>query len=373
MRLSDLALLRRPFSAGEDPELAFPKAVGVNVPEVEALYRQIFNDLDEGVFGIGWWAPHLGTSRRILISHYLLECVRSIRENLTEAALHSLEAVDHWDKESDFLAECVSVEKNKQVSVKVPPRRSPEDDLPRRMATLNAVGFFRAVMGALDCLGASIIGVLALPASIQFADFKTPRQFRSKPTHQLQSDCLIKFDKIVSEAGPTGWAEWVIDFRNMVIHRGRRVHINQIIPRRPPLLGPNGKVIPRMMTAEQLPSDPCRSQIEAFLDNDRLPVLTEHAEATMRGVLDSSVTVVRKVCNELEEVWKIRRATPALLTQPGENWPDGYPSRSTQFDGYRPGTLSFDPALWVSHRDIERQFKSAALPDELRHLWATFD
>ena len=283
MKAADLNNLRRPFSAGEDPELAFPKAVGVNVPEMEALYRQIFNDLDDRVFGVGWWAPHPGTSRRILISHYLLECVRSIRENLTEAALHLLEAVDQWDKESDFLADCISVDKTKRLSVKVPPRRTPEDDLPRRMATLHAVGFFRAVMGALDCLGASIVGVLALPTSIQFADFRTPRQFRPKTTHQLQSDVLIKLDHIVSEAGPTGWAEWVIDYRNMVIHRGRRVHINQIIPRRPPLLGPSGKVIPRMMTAEHLPSDPCRSQVESFLDNARLPGLTEHGELTMRG------------------------------------------------------------------------------------------
>jgi hypothetical protein len=112
MKAADLNNLRRPFSAGEDPELAFPKAVGVNVPEMEALYRQIFNDLDDRVFGVGWWAPHPGTSRRILISHYLLECVRSIRENLTEAALHLLEAVDQWDKESDFLADCISVDKD---------------------------------------------------------------------------------------------------------------------------------------------------------------------------------------------------------------------------------------------------------------------
>lgn len=159
----------------------------------------------------------------------------------------------------------------------------------------------------------------------------------------------------------------------MVIHRGRRINMNQVIPRRPPLLGPTGKVIPRMMTAEHLPSDPCRSQIEAFLDNTRTPVLTEHAEATMRGALDSSVVVVRNLCAELIVVWKKRRGTPSLLDQPRENWPGGYPSRSTQFNGYRPETLPYDPTMWVTHRDIERQFKSAALSDDLRSLWATFD
>ena len=373
MRTADLENLRRPFMAGDDPELAFPLAIGVNVPEVEALYREIFNDLDETNFGVGWWAPHPGTSRRILISHYLLECVRGIRQNLTEAGLHLLEAVDNWDRESDFLADCVSVEPNRRVSVSVPPRRCPKDDLARRLATLHAVGFFRAVVGALDCLGASIVGVLALPKNIQYADFKITREALRNATHPIQLDFLVKLDQTILDAGPLGWVEWVTDFRNMVIHRGRRVHINQVIPRQPSLLGPTGRVIPRAMTAEHLPSDPCRSQIEAFLDNARTLVLTEHAESTMRGTLDSSVVVVRKLCAELVTAWKTRRGTPTLLNQPRANWAGSYPSRSTQFDGCRPGTLPFDPAMWVSHRDIERQFKSAALSDDLRHLWATFD
>ena len=316
MRPSDLNNLKSPFSTGEDPELAFPKSVGVNVPEVEALYRQIFNDLDEKVFGIGRWAPHPGTRRRILISHYLLECVRSIRENLTEAGLHLLEAVDHWDKESDFLADSVSVDRQGHVSFKVPPRRSPEDDLARRMATLHAVGFFRAVMGALDCLGASIVGVLALPTNIQYAGFKSPQQVQKKATHQFQSDFLSKLGSIVSAAGPPGWVEWVTDFRNMVMHRGRRIHIQHIVSRPSPLFGPDGMIIPRAMNAQHLPNEPCRSHVEAFQDVDRRPMLTEHAEVTMRGVLESSVSVAKKLCIELEEVWKQRRANPELLKQP---------------------------------------------------------
>jgi len=92
MRSQNMANLLKPFAQSEDPEIAFPQSVGIETPEVEVLYREIFRDLDEKVFGIGWWAPHPGTSRRILISNYLLECVRSIRTNLTEAALHLLEA-----------------------------------------------------------------------------------------------------------------------------------------------------------------------------------------------------------------------------------------------------------------------------------------
>jgi hypothetical protein len=296
-----------------------------------------------------------------------------MRQNLTEAGLHLLEAVDCWDKESDFIADCVSVDEGNQASVAVPRRRCAADDLARRMAMSHTVGFFRAAVGALDCLGASIIGVLALPKSILYADLRIARDTLHQAGHPIQSDFLSKLNQTITDAGPAGWIEWVTDYRNMAVHRGRRMNINQIIPRRPPLLGPTGKVIPRMMAAEHLPSDPCRSQIEAFLDGTRTPVLTEHAEASMRGALESSIVVVSKLCGELISTWKTRRSTPSLLNQPRENWPGGYPTRSTQFDGYRPETLPFDPQLWVSHRDIERQFRTAALSDDLRHLWNTFD
>ena len=373
MRHADLESLRRPFTTEDDPELAFPISVGINVPEVELLYREIFSDLDEANFGVGWWAPHPGTSRRILISHYLLECVRSIRHNLTEAGLHLLEAVDNWDKESDFLADCVSTLPNRTFSIHVPPRRCPEDDLARRLATLHAVGFFRALVGALDCLGASIVGVLALPKNIQYADLKVAKDALRNATYPIQSDFASKLNQAISDAGPKGWIEWLTDFRNMAIHRGRRFTIAQVIPRRPPLLGPTGKVIPRAMRGEHLPSDPCRSQVEAFLDEARPGVLTEHAEATIRGALDSSVVAIRNLCAELVTAWRTRRSYPSLINQPRENWPGTAPSGSTQFNGYRPGTLPFDPAKWAWHRDIGKQFKSAALSDDLRHLWSTFD
>ena len=57
MRAQDYAKLEAPFSPSDDPELAFPKAVGIDLPEIEQLYREIFDDLDDKVFGVGWWAP----------------------------------------------------------------------------------------------------------------------------------------------------------------------------------------------------------------------------------------------------------------------------------------------------------------------------
>jgi len=292
---------------------------------------------------------------------------------LTEAALHLLEAVDCWDKESDFIADCISIDSDGKPLMKIPNRRCPEDDLASRMATLHSVGCFRALVGALDCLGASIIGVLALPENIQRADLKVARKALQGSRQHLHTHFLGKLDQTIKDAGPEGWLEWVTDYRNMVVHRGRRMHITQVVPRRPLLYDSMGKVIPRMVTAEHLPSDPCRSQVEAFLDISRTPVLTEHAEATMRGALESCAFLVRKACSELEGAWKTRKANPSLLNQPRQNWPGGYPSSSTGFGGYRPETLPNDATLIVSQLDTERQFKSAALSDDLRHRWNTFD
>ena len=92
MRRDDLERLRASALNPGDLDVEFSKVLGVDAPGVVCLYNEIFNDLDENIYGVGWWAPHPGTTRRILISHYLLECTKSIGTNLIEAALHLLEA-----------------------------------------------------------------------------------------------------------------------------------------------------------------------------------------------------------------------------------------------------------------------------------------
>ena len=373
MRREDSEILKTAYPASEDPEVGFSKAVGTDTPEVRLLYNEIFNDLDDKIFGVGWWAPHPGTSRRILVSHYLLECVRSIGTNCIEAALHLMEAVDYWERESDFLVNSVARDKDGKFSVKIPPRRTAEEDLPYRMATLHTIGFFRGLVGALDCLGASIVGVLALPVDLRRASLNSALGTLGSVTAPIQCNFGIKLNEIIKDAGPAGWLEWVIHFRNMVVHRGRRWHINQLLPRPVRLFGPNGKTILRVRTVEHLPSDPFRSQVEAFVDQTRAPVLTEHGEATMRGALESSLHLIRNVTVELLRAWEARRQRPLEIIQLRENWPDGLCHDSTGFIGYKPGSVSYDPSLWASHRDIARQFRTAALADDIRDRWSSFD
>jgi hypothetical protein len=146
-----------------------------------------------------------------------------------------------------------------------------------------------------------------------------------------------------------------------------------LVPRGVPILGPDGKVIPRVRIAEHLPSDPCRSQVEAFLDDSRLPVLTEHAEITLRGVLSSAIDAIRKSALELSQIWVLRRKNPSLLTQPRANWPNFPDANQTHFNGYSPGTTPYKPTEWRAHVDFYQLFTTAALSDDLRTRWNTFD
>jgi len=284
-----------------------------------------------------------------------------------------MEAADHWDKEGNFLGDCVTLDQNGNPTFKIPKRAKPADDLARRMATLHTVGFSRALVGAMDCLGASIVGVLGLPISINFADFSRARVGLKKsqdPTHLFFLD---KLEKCLATAGPAGWVTWSLDLRNMVVHRGRRIHTAQVIPRAGSLLGPDGKVIPRATISEHLPSDPCRSQVEAFLDTSRLPALTEHAELTLQGILSSSIDTIRQSARELIKIWALRRKTPTLIKQPKENWPTLAGASHTGFDGYSPGSTPCNFKQWSAHPDIHKLIVASALSDDTRSRWDEFD
>jgi len=145
--------------------LRLPTALDAALPTILELRDEIFRDLDDRVFGVGWWAPHPGISRRILISDYLCEATLSIQKNVTEAALHLLELLDFTEQENSFMADAV-VRTPRGIAVATPPAISAKDELPVVMSDLHSAGFFRAAVGALDCLGASIVGITALPIPI---------------------------------------------------------------------------------------------------------------------------------------------------------------------------------------------------------------
>lgn len=112
MREDDRHRLEQPYAADHDPgERALARALDVGTPQLDTLADEILADFAvDPPYGVAWWAPHPGTSRRILISDQLYSCVTSVSANLVEAALHRLEFLEAADRESDHLANVVTID-----------------------------------------------------------------------------------------------------------------------------------------------------------------------------------------------------------------------------------------------------------------------
>jgi hypothetical protein len=238
MRASDLERLREPYDESTNVATRSPMAaLGVEMPGWKQLESLILADLTEQFpFGIGWWAPHPGTKRRILISDQLYACTASVSVNMVEAGLHWLEFLDYTEREGARFADAVKIQDGYPV-VDPPPCDSPLQDLGPSLVKIHAVGMIRALAGALDCLAGTIIGALALPKDILRADFTGVRIALQKTRNattaggKWQAEFENSLENHIRAAGPDGWLEWLLGFRNMLIHRGRRLEMGQYLPR----------------------------------------------------------------------------------------------------------------------------------------------
>jgi hypothetical protein len=146
------------------------------------------------------------------------------------------------------------------------------------MSMLHTVGFIRAVAGALDCFGASVVGVAALKTSLLRADLDSARRALVQVTgasagDRVQADFRAQLEALVEGVGPPGWFRWAVDLRNTLIHRGRRLQMSELRPIPSGLVHPDGRPIIRTNVIHQLPRDPGRSDAEMFLDAANPPVL----------------------------------------------------------------------------------------------------
>jgi hypothetical protein len=142
-----------------------------------------------------------------------LSSVRSVELNLIEARLHLIEAMDFWERESDFHARAVSVTTDGRINVQLPERRCPLDELRPAMSMLHTPGFIRAVAGALDCFGASVVGVVALKTSLLRADLDSARRALVQVTgvgadDRVQADFRTQLEALIEglarQAGSVG-------------------------------------------------------------------------------------------------------------------------------------------------------------------------
>ena len=385
MRPADIARMSQPYPDGPDRNTTGPtRALGVQTPNWEALDRCIFNDFTtEQPYGIGWWAPHPGTSRRILISDQFYACTTSVSTNLIEAGVHWLELLDAVDREDTFQADVIQIVDG-QLQVCARPRRTPLESLGPEIVRLHQVGVARALSGALDCAAGTIIGVMALPLSILKADFSGVQRYfrrrREAPTTEgetLQEQFAIQLTETIERVGPAGWLDWVLNFRNMLVHRGRRIEIGQFVRREPVLCDASGRPIQRARVVNHLPLEPDRSDMDVHREPDLPPVLTEDVRQTLDGSMRSVCALVEALGEQLAAAWEWRKEHPAELSQPQGQWRDvGHtetPNRQPPFAGYAPGSHAYNPELFVTNPETARRLRAAALMDHQRHEWRQFD
>jgi hypothetical protein len=326
-------------------------ALGMELPQWTALETDILADLKEQPpYGIGWWAPDPGTSRRILIADQLYCCATSVAGNMTEAALHWLEFLDASDRDSARFVDAVTIE-NGRPTVSAPRPRSPLEQLGPEFIRIHQAGIIRALASVLDCLAGVIIGVAALPTSILRADFARARYRLNRITgiandgEEMQAQFAPRLEANIVAAGPPGWLDWTLDFRNMLVHRGRRFEYGQFVPRSRVLYGAEGQRLLHSRRVTHLPRDPGRSDVEVFLDPPWTLVLSEESERTLRGLISSTKALLEASAKDLLALWQWRRDHPGSLRQPAAQWPNGRSTQSTGFNGYAPGSLELAPHM----------------------------
>ncbi len=370
MRVADLTRLNEPYPEALEPtEEDARAAIGIRLPNWASLESEIFADfVERRPYGIGWWAPDPGTSRRILIADQLSCCLASAAGNMTEAALHWLEYLDASDRDSSRLAHAVKILPGGPSIVPPRPRCASEQLLPD-LLRMHQAGMIRAIASALDCFAGVIIGVAALPQSILKADFKQARAVLARidgsasAGAKVQAGFAVRLERGIAATGPLGWLDWTLDLRNMLVHRGRRMELGQYLPITPVLLGPDGNPAPRARRVSHLPRDPGRSDIEVFIDRPWEMVLHEEESVTLKGLMHSTVHLLETAASDLLDVWRWRRAHPHDLRQPMDQWRSGPSKQSTGFEGYAPGSLPLEPSMGIMPPKTARRFHSAAVDD----------
>ncbi len=306
--------------------------------------------------------------------------------NLREAKIHFLEAGRLFDEKSRELVATLGFDLLDGPSFHARPLGTAADHLAGELARMHTIGVVRAVASALDCLAGVVIGVGALKKSILRADFNEVQRnvFRKMkpPTtdgERLQFELAEAIVRVVDQSGPLGWMEWLLDYRNMLVHRGRHVERNLTVESGNIGVSPR-RWLPFRLPANVmlLPRDPGRAEVEVLRDMLEVSVLEESAEVTLAGILSSTLKVIAGTCEVLIGVWRQRRAAPEILVQPLEQWKEVSAPRCSMFRGFQPGeysplvagTIAVSPLLFK--RMVAASFSGGRIEDGINR-WSDLE
>ncbi len=384
MRDADLRRLQEPFAADDrrPPQDQYHDALQLNVPAARQLVREIHSDLSPDTFGIGWWRDHTDPRRRILVSDQLALSVTGIEVNLAEARLHYFEVIDLLEQ----IARRPNLEAtrlpNGELDTNLRRKQCAAEFLVSEQATLHIVGFFRAVGSALDCLGASIIGVAGLKTPILSAGFSDAtgafRNISPQATAGLDEQRALcrAVTESIDAVGPAGWLLWATNYRNMTVHRGRHLQMSLCRATGGIVALPSGGTYIGLEQHLLLTRDPSRGEVDAWRDDAQHTTLREDARETVCGIWESATAFIERCGVALLAVWLKRRAEPTLITQPVcSQWGNtNLPTPNPRFEGYAPSTESiFDNGRsMIASGEFTHRLNAAGLNGDGRARWAGF-
>ena len=254
----------------------------------------------------------------------------------------------------------------------MPPNRAIDDDLDQAHDDLHVAGFFRALAQALDCLAAIVVGVVDVPADIQSAAWVQVNKRLNRLASQVgpRAEAAQGLLQAQVEAGPAGWLTWVVDTRNMLVHRP---WLLDVIDRKFGDLDaqPQNEFWESLRSVHHLPKFPRHSLIESFVlrqQSLRAEYLEEDAQVTLEGVMASTLKLVVQSCRILADHWNLRRANPELAVQRNAAKQWKFKSDEEEFAGFAPGSSPLeDGDLVVNHR-VGARLIAAGVDDEGRAI-----
>ena len=354
--------------------------LGISLPNLHALDRAIRDDLSEAPpYGIAWWSEDspAGRAQRILISGYMISSLSGVTHHLLVARLAWLEFLDAEEAENALFDRTTVVEPSGRVRFSRP--ASPLDSLHLASARveMHLGSGIVSLWSALDCLAAVIIVIAALAMDVRTASFRGVQKALEKIASATQNTTEVEemqravwrdMEKAREECGLEGWMEWMRLYRNLLIHRGRAMAFEQVVPDSL-LVGADGLPF-RWKTQMHLSKYPALSYVEAELASDKFGsgLLEEHAGATFARLINGVTALVDHMAATLFTIWVQRRQSSTDPGQPAEQW-----KRAKMTDFVQQSLAELDPALITASIRDRKVFRAAALADDQRDVWSEPD
>lgn len=217
-----------------------------------------------------------------------------------------------------------------------------------------------------------MVGVLGLPTPIVKAGYRsamaTVEELATSAAGTESGRVAQRLLDLVAGSGPPGWIDWLIHFRNTLVHRARSMSMNEMQPTAK-LYGPNGELLLRVRPVELLATNPHWTDVEAFAavrtggGKGASLTLTEPAELTLAESVKSTVGLACSIVTEVLNHWRWRRANPAASPQPPSQWLRTETSKATGFAGFAHGRIDFNPSFMVANPELADRMAAAHLLD----------